>query len=223
MSGPPLFFDLDGTLTDPREGITRCIQHALDGLGRAIWPADALRRFIGPPLQVAFAEMLETDDAATIARAVALYRTRFEATGMFENRLHDGVAEGLTTLQGFGCPMWVVTSKPEVYARRIVEHFNIDQYFRVVYGPDLDGTRADKAELIAYVLAQEGVRPADVWMIGDRSHDIVGARANGVPSVGVLWGYGSRAELEASGADAIVASVAELIEQVRDPPAAPMV
>ena len=215
MSAPALLFDLDGTLTDPREGITRCIQHALDGLGRAVWPADALQRFIGPPLHVAFAEMLDTDNAATIARAIALYRARFEATGLFENRLHDGVADGLATLEALGFPMWVVTSKPEVYARRIVEHFQVDRYFRVVYGPDLDGARSDKGELIGHVLAQESLRPAHAWMIGDRSHDVVAARVNGVASVGVLWGYGSRVELETSGADAVVASVADLIEHLR--------
>lgn len=185
MSAPPLFFDLDGTLTDPREGITRCLQHAIDGLDRPARSAAALERFIGPPLHDAFAEMLETDDPTTIGRAV---------------------------------PMWVVTSKPEVYARRIVEHFEVAGFSRVVYGPDLDGTRSDKRELMAHVLGREQLPASNVWMIGDRSHDVVAARANGVASVGALWGYGTRRELQSAGADAVVTTVSELVEHVRHAP-----
>lgn len=210
-----LLFDLDGTLTDPREGIVRCLQHALVTLGYSPPDASALERFIGPPLAESFRALLSTSDEARIRAAIAAYRGRFSEQGIFENRLYPDVPSGLNSLRALAHNLWVVTSKPWVYARRIIEHCGLSPDFHAVYGSELSGERANKAELIRYVLAQENLACQDVFVIGDREHDIFGARANGLGAVGVTWGYGSTAELEAAKPDAIVSSMAELIEYVR--------
>jgi phosphoglycolate phosphatase len=210
-----LLFDLDGTLTDPGIGITRCLQHALASLGRPVPSTELLRRYIGPPLQGTFAELLETEEEARVAEAVRLYRERFVATGMFENSVYPEIPDGLETLQREGHRMWVATSKPHVYAREIVRHFGLDGFFEGVYGSELSGVNAEKGALIREILVQEGLDPRETWMVGDRSYDIAGARANGIRAVAVLWGYGSPEELNAAGPDRIVASIAELCEHVR--------
>ncbi|MBI3798557.1 MAG: HAD family hydrolase [Deltaproteobacteria bacterium] len=210
-----LFFDLDGTLTDPREGIVRSLQHALVTLGYSPPDAAGLEQFIGPPLAESFRVLLSTLDEAQIQAAVAAYRGRFSERGLFENRLYPDVPSGLNSLQTAGHRLWVVTSKPEVYAQRIVAHFGLSCYFHQVYGSELSGERANKAELIRYVLEQEKLSGHDVLMIGDRKHDILGARANRMRAVGVAWGYGSLAELASANPHAIVNSMAELIEYVR--------
>ncbi|MDN2564761.1 HAD hydrolase-like protein [Aquibium sp. A9E412] len=203
MSGrPALLVDLDGTLTDPFVGITRSIGHALQGLGRPVPPAESLRWCIGPPLQAVFAALLD-DDAAAVARAVALYRERYAAVGKFENRLIDGIPEALDTLRTSGFRLFVCTSKLESYAADIVEHFDLAQYFEGVCGSRPDGALADKAALIADVVARHALAPSEALMIGDRRHDVAGARANGLAALGVLWGFGDRAELETAGAAAI--------------------
>jgi phosphoglycolate phosphatase len=206
-----LLFDLDGTLTDSRPGILASMRWALGELGLAIPPDQALTRFIGPPTHVAFRELLGTDDRAALDHAVALYRDRFARLGIFENSVYPAVREGLVALLRAGCRMWVATSKPEVFARRIIDHFELRSFFGDVYGSELDGVRGDKADLIAHLLASERLERADTWMIGDRSHDIVGAHKNGLRAAGVLWGYGSPAELEAAGADARFAAMADVV------------
>lgn len=205
-----LLFDLDGTLTDPAVGITSCIQHALVRLGRPAPPAASLRRFIGPPLRATFAELL--DDEGPIAdEALAYYRDRFTAIGMFENGVYPDIVTGLSSLRAGGHRLWVVTSKPEVYARRIVDHFELKDFFHDVYGSGLDGQRADKAELIAHVLAHEHLDARRTWMIGDRGHDIDGGRATGVRTIGVAWGYGPLEELQLARPDFIASSMADLV------------
>lgn len=220
-----LLFDLDGTLSDPREGIVNSILHALAGLQRAAPPADALTRYIGPPLREGFAELLASDDTALIERAIALYRERFAVLGLYENVVYPGVAPLLEALHRQGRALYVVTSKPTVYAERIVAHFGLDGYFRHVYGSGLDGTRGDKAELIGYVLERESLAPEAALMIGDREHDALGAARNRVASVGVLWGYGSAGELRRAGAGRLCATPAELAAllgaRAARPPAAP--
>jgi len=206
-----LFFDLDGTLTDPGGGITRCVQHALAGMGRPVPAAADLAWCVGPPLRDTFAELLGNSAPPLIERAISLYRERFASTGMFENILYPGVAEGLMRLRAAGHELRVVTSKPHVYARAILAHFDLQHMFLAVYGSELSGENADKASLIARVLASERLQEPPC-MIGDRRHDVEGAHANGLAAVGVLWGYGSRSELEAAGADVLVASVEELLE-----------
>jgi phosphoglycolate phosphatase len=206
-----LLFDLDGTLTDPGCGITRCLQHALAGLGKPAPPASELAWCVGPPLRETFAELLGSSEAYLVDQALALYRERFASVGMFENTVYPDVREGLVQLCYAGHQLWVVTSKPHVYAQRILAHYELLQMFVAVYGSELSGEHSDKVSLLRHVLDAErcDTRP---YMVGDRRHDVEGAHANGLEAIGVLWGYGSKAELEAAGADALVASMPELVE-----------
>lgn len=210
-----LLFDLDGTLTDPFSGITRCIAHALERLGAPVPPAEELRGCIGPPLKHSLTRLLATDNDTLVEKALALYRERFGTLGLYENAVYDGIPEVLAALNEAGYTLHVATSKPAVYARRIVAHFDLQRHFRAVHGSELDGTRADKASLIAHILESESIRGTTAVMIGDRAYDMLGARANGLACLGVLWGYGSKDELEASGAHAVVATPAELVPAVR--------
>jgi phosphoglycolate phosphatase len=200
MSAGAVFLDLDGTLTDPKPGITECIRYALAKLGRTPPAADDLVWCIGPPLPGSLGRLLDTDDQALIARALALYRERFGTVGLYENALYPDVPDALAALRAAGLALYVVTSKPHVYAEPIVAHFGIAHLFERVYGSELDLTRVDKGELIAHALAQEGLEPARVVMVGDREHDMVGARRCGVRAIGVTYGYGSEADLRAHGA-----------------------
>ncbi|MEO9530333.1 HAD family hydrolase [Roseibium sp.] len=197
MTSPTLLFDLDGTLTDPFEGIVRSIQYALEKMGSLMPAAEDLRWCIGPPLWDSFEVLLGTNERTELDRAVAFYRERYTVTGLFENALIDGIVDCLAALRDAGATLHVCTSKPHVYAGKIVEHFGLSPYFGKVYGSELDGTRSAKAELIGHILRQEGIRPSETVMIGDRKHDLIGANANDVAGVGVLWGYGSREELAA--------------------------
>jgi phosphoglycolate phosphatase len=206
-----LFFDLDGTLTDPREGITRCMQHALLAVGRAAPPASALLHLVGPPLHSSFASLLGTANEALIERAIAAYRERFEFIGIFENRVQPGIAEALRTLSTCGHRLEVVSAKPTAYTRRILTHFNIRAPFDGVYGPSLTDRSYNKAILIRRALRAVACAPGVAVMIGDRADDILGARQNGIRSIAVLWGFGSQAELEAAKPGKIARSVAGLV------------
>jgi phosphoglycolate phosphatase len=204
------FFDLDGTLTDPRPGITACIRHALDALGRSAPPAADLLWCIGPPLSQSLATLLATDDPALVARALALYRERFGTVGLFENALYPGIPEAVAAVREAGVATYVMTSKPHVYATRIVEHFGLAALFDGVYGSELDGTRVEKTALIAHALAEEQLDAGRVVMVGDREHDAIGARENGVRVIGVSYGYGTEAELRRHGAELIAAAPASI-------------
>ncbi len=210
-----LLFDLDGTLTDPFVGITTCIRHALLSLGRPAPPADELRWCIGPPLKQSLAALLGPGHSHLTDEALALYRERFGSVGLFENERYPDVPGVLASLQAEGYTLRVATSKPAVYARRIVDHFGLSGFFEAVDGSELDGRHVNKGDLIAHVLAGRRLAPAGVLMIGDREHDVAGARANGVEALGVLWGYGSREELERAGALACAATPGELLALVR--------
>jgi phosphoglycolate phosphatase len=209
-SRPAVLFDLDGTLTDPFVGITRSLAYALEKLGRTAPAADDLRWCIGPPIQSSFAVLLETEDAAVIGEGVRLYRERYAAIGKFENTLIEGIPDVLSELAGDGYFLAVATSKLKTYAGEIIDHFDLRRYFQTVHGPELDGRNSVKSELIAHILTAEPIEARRTVMIGDRSHDVAGANANGVSAIGVLWGYGDRQELETAGAARIVASTAEL-------------
>jgi len=200
---PAVLFDLDGTMTDPFEGITRSIQYALEKLGRVAPAADDLRWCIGPPLTEGFKVLLETEDAATIGKAIQLYRERYTTVGKFENRVIDGIPQTLEALADAGYRLIVATSKPRSYTLDILDHFDLARHFDAVHGSELDGRNSEKTDLIRHIIVQETVEPATTIMIGDRLHDIVGANANKIASIGVLWGYGDRSELEAAGADRI--------------------
>ncbi len=206
-----LFFDLDGTLTDSRPGIARCVQHAMIELGREAPGEDELRFCVGPPLHHSFRTLLETDDEQLIEAAIAAYRRRFETTGMFENALWPGMVEALDALAMAGWRLAVVTAKPAVYARRIVVHFDIARYFDEVYGPVIGDRQYSKATLIRAALDDRQTAPDAAVMIGDRAEDIAGARAHGVRSVAVRWGYSGPGELDAAGADHTVSTTAELV------------
>jgi phosphoglycolate phosphatase len=205
-----LLFDLDGTLTDPRAGIVGSLRFALEQVAAPCPTDDVLAGYIGPPLRGAFATLLSTDDSERIEEAIGLYRQRFAGTGLYENRVYDGVPQMLERAGAAATAVYVATSKPAVYAERIVRHFGLAQHFRKVYGPDLDGRYEDKAELLAHLLKSESVAPEAAIMIGDRQADVRAAKASGVRSIGVLWGYGSERELIDAGADALCATPGEL-------------
>jgi phosphoglycolate phosphatase len=205
-------FDLDGTLTDPKTGITRSIQYALDKLGQPVPDADALTWMIGPPLIASFTKLLGSPEGAP--EALRLYRERFSVTGLFENVVYAGIPALLQDLQGKGIRLFVATSKPHVYARRILEHFDLSQFFSEIYGSELDNRNADKRDLIRHILDKERFDPAGAVMIGDRKHDAIGAKANGLASIGVTWGYGSREELLDAGVAFLVDAPQGLAEPI---------
>ena len=205
---PAIFFDLDGTLTDPVEGITKSIAHALGKLGVASPPLEKLHWCIGPPLHKSFEKMLGCEKKAKLA--VHHYRERYAAEGMFENKAYEGIMEALSALKNSGFELFVATSKYNVIAEKVIEHFGFHSFFRKIYGSEHDGTRADKSELISFILSQEGLKSSRCFMVGDREHDMIGARNNGLRRVGVAWGYGTRHELESSGAGVILNCPREL-------------
>lgn len=205
-----IYFDLDGTLTDPYEGITRCIVYALDELGFPRPGDDYLHSCIGPPLWDTFPELVGEE---LTTKAVALYRERFVDVGWKENKPYDGIHEALETIASAGHTMFVATAKPHMHAARIIEHFGMGEYIHNVYGSELDGTRATKTELLRFALDKNPGAVVRV-MIGDRRHDLVGAIANDLRPVGVAWGYGSLDELETAGACAIAEAPAQLADVV---------
>ena len=205
-----LLFDLDGTLTDSAPGIIHSAIYALESFGIHADPAD-LRKFIGPPLSQSFEEFYGFSKTQA-TEAVKKYREYFAEKGIFENEPYPGIEAILRQLQQNGKRLLVATSKPEVFAKRILEHFSLSAYFEGITGSELDGTRTDKAEVIAYALQKAGIHEKETAvMIGDRKHDILGAQKNGLESIGVLYGYGSREELELAGATQIVLSPLELL------------
>jgi phosphoglycolate phosphatase len=203
MTMDAIFFDLDGTLTDPKPGITRSIQYALQKLDLPVPPQDELTWCIGPPLRASFVKML---GEARADLAVSLYRERFGDVGLYENQVYPDIEHILAALKQSHGRLFVATSKAHVFADRIIDHFRLRDYFEHVFGAELDGTRADKGELLTYALENTGVDPRRAIMIGDRSHDIIGAKKNGMNSVGVLYGYGSERELIEAGASHICAT-----------------
>ena len=209
-----ILLDLDGTLTDPRVGIIGTIQYALGQIGRESPSEEALLRFIGPPLPDCFAEMLGPSDPALVQRAVAVYRERYADVGLFENDPYPGIAEALRTLRERGARLFLATSKPTVIAQRILEHFGLAEHFQRAWGSELDGGRADKGTLIAHILHEEHLAKEDTLMVGDRVYDAVGAKANGIIAVGVLWGYGSEEELIAAKCKVLLRSPSELANLV---------
>lgn len=204
-----IFFDLDGTLTDPAEGITNSVAYALEKFGIKVADRSELYRFIGPPLIPAFMEYYGFSKE-NAEKALAFYREYFAPKGIFENAVIEGIPELLSSLKKQGKHLFVATSKPEEFAKKILAHFALDGYFDGIYGSTMDETRNKKDAVIAYALSETRTASADSVMVGDRHHDIDGAKENRMKSVGVLFGYGSREELADAGADAIAATVEEL-------------
>lgn len=212
-----LLFDLDGTLTDPKEGITRCVQYGMEAVGYHEPDREKLTPFIGPPLMEMFmGEYGFTKERAELA--VEKYRERFREKGMYENEIYEGISDMLEALKNSGKRLGVATSKPEVFAVPILEYFHIDQYFEFIVGSELSGERVRKGDVIKEALRRFSQnetpgtkeKTGSVWMVGDRKHDVVGAGEAGIPCVGVLYGYGGYEELSAVGADRLVSTVEEL-------------
>ena len=205
-----IFFDLDGTITDPKIGITKSVKHALNAYGIQVDDLDSLCPFIGPPLYESFMSFYGFS-AEKAREAIEKYREYFRDTCIYENVPYDGIEQLLQRLVDEGKQLAIATSKPTVFAVRIAEHFGLTSYFKCIIGSELDGTRTRKGEVIAQALKDLDVKDLEtVIMIGDREHDIIGARETGIDSIGVLYGYGNREELERAGATAIAASVTEL-------------
>ena len=205
-----LLFDLDGTLTDPGVGITNSVVYALEKYGIKTDDRTQLYKFIGPPLQDSFEQFygISKEDAKT---AVQYYREYYKETGIFENKLYDGMEHLLQSLCEAGKKLFVATSKPEAFAVQILEYFSVNQYFTYIAGSNMDGTRSKKEEVIAYALKAGKIQDlSSAVMIGDREYDVTGAKKAGIASIGVLFGYGSRKELEAAGADALAESTKDI-------------
>lgn len=205
-----LFFDLDGTLTDPAEGICGCVRYALEKGGYPVGPKEEYFPWIGPPLERSFEERVGVDNREA-KRLVSLYRERFSTVGLFENKVYDGIPSLLRALREEGARMAVTTGKPTVFSRRILEKFGILEPFETVCGISLDEAPLTKQGVILQAMAELGAENREgCLMIGDRLHDVEGAHLCGIPCLFVLYGYGSREEAETSGADYIVESVDEL-------------
>lgn len=205
----PVFLDLDGTLTDPKPGITRSIVHALEALGHNAPDPDSLTWAIGPALVDSFAR-LGVDDAQAV---LGHYRARYTEVGLYENRVYDGVPEALAALRDTGHRLFVATAKPHAYARRITAHFGLARYFEAEFGPELDGTRNDKAALLAHARDMLGLGDGPALMVGDRIHDHRAAHANAMTALAVRWGYGD--DSEHALADAVCDTPFDLAASVR--------
>jgi phosphoglycolate phosphatase len=204
-----ILFDLDGTLTDSKEGIINSILYALERLGITENKLDALESFIGPPLRESFMKRyhLSNDDAG---RAVLVYREYFSDKGLYQNRLYPGITDLLQFLVHNQYRLFVATSKPTMFATRILAHFQLDACFDGITGSNPDNTRTDKTDVIGHVVSAYGLNASRSVMIGDRKHDIIGARNNSMACIGVTWGYGSVDEIESQQPDAIANTVDEL-------------
>ena len=212
-----ILFDLDGTLTDSGPGILNCLEYALADQGIPVPPRDELSKHLGPPLVVTFGEVFGMNDQQ-IAQAIDKYRERYHDVGLFENSVYEGVPELLAELQGAGLRLVTATSKPEYSATRILQHFELDQYFDFIGAAALDGSRDSKSLVIAHTLQNTNTHPTshNMIMIGDRHHDVLGARDHGIDTIGVLWGYGDADELQSAGVIDIAKNPVELRDLLLD-------
>ncbi|MFZ4414900.1 MAG: HAD family hydrolase [Bacteroidales bacterium] len=204
-----ILFDLDGTLTDPKQGIVNSILYALEKMGIQENYISELGSFIGPPLHDSFAKRYNLTAEHT-DMAVGYYREYFSEKGIFENKIYDGINELLASLSFMNYQLFVATSKPTVYATKILEHFKLNCYFKAVVGSHPDNTRTSKTEIISHIVSAFGLQASKSAMIGDRKYDIVGAKNNSVNAIGVTFGYGSLEELIASNPDYIVNNISEI-------------
>lgn len=212
-----VLFDLDGTLTDSGEGIRNCVRYALEKSGITETDRKKLDRFVGPPLLDSFERWYGMDETKAM-QAVVYYRERYAPTGIFENRVYDGIQELLSSLRAEGRMLIVASSKPEEYVRIVLQRFDLAQYFSVIVGATMDERSADKPQILREVLRRAKVREQDrrsMVMIGDRRYDIEGARSIGIDSIGAGYGYAEPGELQSAGADYTVMSVRELQELFR--------
>lgn len=209
-----LLFDLDGTLTEPFEGITNSVVYALNKFGIEVTDKRTLISFIGPPLVESFEVRYGFDNAKAL-KAVEYYREYFADKGIYENAVYDGIIPLLNSLKEHGKILILATSKPERFAKRILIHFGLESYFDYVAGATMDSSRVNKADVVRYALETCGISDlSEALMIGDREHDVLGAKSNSIKSLGVLYGYGSRSELQSAGADYIVDNPQEILKIV---------
>ena len=207
-----LLFDLDGTLTDPKEGITKCLQYALRHFNIEVNDLSQLLCFIGPPLVDSFKNFYGMSEEDAVV-AVEKYRERFKDIGIFENGVYEGITQMLKNCKDMGCKIGLATSKPEEFAVRILEKYELAKYFDETTGSTMDGSRNNKTDVIKEAFRRMGITDAhkeNVFMIGDREHDIIGAKNCGIKSIGVKFGYAEEGELEAAGADYVVDTVEQL-------------
>lgn len=202
-----ILWDLDGTLTDPKKGIFRCIRYALEHAGLPIPEERELLSMIGPPIQHSFSKLIPKATEAEVRKLIAKYRERYAEIGWHENEVYAGIPELLSSLNK---KKYVATSKAQVFAEKVLAHFKLTPHFARIYGSELNGERSDKGELIQYLLEREKIHPGDAVIVGDTKFDVLGAKKVGIASIGITWGYGSRDELESAGADYVVASPKEL-------------
>ena len=208
-----ILFDLDGTLTDSGLGITKAVQYALGQMGYEVPPRESLFTFIGPPLHKSFAKYYGMDEA-TAVEAVRQFRVYYnQMGGILENEVYAGVRELLRDLKMAGKRLMIATSKPQAAAELVMHHFGLDEYVPEIIG-GTDDTRNTKGKVIAYALREFGVDPKAAVMVGDREHDIQGAAENGIPAIGITWGYGDRAELETAGAKAVFDTPGETVDYI---------
>lgn len=209
-----ILFDLDGTLTDPGIGITNSVMHALKKYGIEVEDRASLYKFIGPPLIDSFEKYFGFSHEEAV-KSVDYYREYYKDKGIYENLVYDGIENLLVSLYEKGKKIILATSKPEPFAKEILRHFGLDKYFLFAAGSTMDETRTNKAEVIEYALSECGITDkTSVVMVGDREHDIIGANKNGIDSIGVLFGYGSREELETAGATYISETVGEILNYI---------
>ena len=209
-----ILIDLDGTLTDPKAGIHRSIRYALEKLGHPLADGVDLDWTIGPPLKASLAKLLNTQDDDFAEQALLAYRERFSVTGLFENEVYATVVETLQQLQLQGYRLFLATAKPTVYAKRILAHFGLDQFFTEMYGSELTGERTNKVDLIAYILEKEQLDAQQCIMVGDRQYDVIGARANSIETIAVNYGYGTADELVQAQPIAQISQFSQLISKV---------
>ena len=205
-----ILMDLDGTLTDPGLGITNSVMYALKKFGITVEDRASLYRFIGPPLveEIGSVYGFSREDSL---RAVDYYREYYADKGLYENRVYDGIPETLESIRRAGKKIVLATSKPELFSCQILEHFDLMKYFDFVAGSTMDHSRIHKADVIAYAVKSFGIDPARALMVGDRENDVQGAKANQMDVLGVLYGYGSREELEKAGAERFAETPEEIL------------
>lgn len=204
-----ILFDLDGTLTDPAEGITGAVRHAVDKMGHAQLPQETLLKFIGPPLDEMFIEVCGFSQEECLD-AIVYFREYYTDTGIHQNAIFEGMADLLAQLKTAGKMLYIATTKPTIFAKKVLEAFDIDQYFTYISGSELTHAGLPKAEIVRRVLEETGIDAAASVMVGDRLHDVIGAHENGLPCIGLLLGYGGRQELEKAGADYIAEDIPAL-------------
>ncbi|MFA9398483.1 MAG: HAD family hydrolase [Clostridiaceae bacterium] len=209
-----ILFDLDGTLTDSKEGIINAIEYSLNKFQIKVENIDSLSRFIGPPLVYSFMEYYGFDEKKANL-AVKFFRDYYKEKGLYENKVYSGVKDVLENLKSQGFNLFVATSKPTVYAEKILKKFEMDKYFEEVVGSLLDGSRDEKSKVINYLIKKHKLDPKKILMIGDREHDVLGAGENNIDCVGVTYGYGSYEELKKVGATYIVSNVRDILEIVK--------